>query len=104
MLIRSSRLEEGVTARFVDGKIVATHVENVDAVARANQEARKEPRNNWSKDRTFRHIARVPVMTYYAILRRYPDIRAVLPQDRKKAWHRVLQDPEFSWVGTGGSI
>lgn len=93
-----------IRARFAGDKIIADHVENVDMVMRANQESRKEPRDNWSKGRTFRRIARVPPLTYLAIRRRYPDIRAPHPKDRQKAWRRVLADPEFAWVGTGGSI
>ena len=78
-------------------KIKVTHVENVAAVLNQAAEDRKNPNNGWSKDRMFRHIARIPNFAYFRMIQKYPEIDHF--QDRaenKRAWHKVKRDPEFA--------
>lgn len=95
MLISSNKIEEGTRA-FVDGqKLIVNHVENVNDILKKNAEDRKDPNNGFSRGRMFRQIARLSPLSYFAIRQKYPEIDLGDILQKKAAWRKVRQDPEF---------
>lgn len=96
MLISGSNIEEGSKVTFEGDKVKGMHVENVTAILRQNMEDRKDPNNGFSKGRMFRQIARLSNFAYYEIKKKYPDIDLGDILQKKAAWRKVRQDPQFS--------
>jgi hypothetical protein len=100
MIIHSHQNIEGTSAVYDGDKVRAVHAESVDEVLRANQLDRLTEGNGWTKQRDFRHIARITPLTYLNIQEKYPDILSSDRVIRDRAWKKALVDPEFALCAT----
>lgn len=97
MLITSGRAKEGSRVIVEGDKIKGFHVENVTEIVRQAAEDRKDRNNGWTKERTMRHIARLPNHAYLEARKKYPEIDNFVDRaENKRVWHKIRKDPEFS--------
>ena len=105
-IIKARNLYDCLSDRPVDGigtidvqyqkdKIVFTHVEHIDPYMQFAYEARKNPNNGFSKDRTWRHIARIPVLEVIKHPEWFHDSKAL------KKWLKSPEGERFRVVRKG---
>lgn len=97
MLITTNRMTEGKEIRFEKDKIIVCHAENVTEVLKANQQLRNDFRTNgFTKGRTMRLIGVVDNLAYFAMVKKYPEIEKGDQKQKRKAWKKAFNDPEFA--------
>lgn len=94
MIIRTSKLQEGtVITEDKDGLTLHKTV-NIDPVLKANYEAKKDGQNGFSKDRSYRRVASIPMETWLDLTRRVPELLIGDKELREKTLAKWLRSEE----------
>lgn len=94
MIIRTSKLKEGVTITEDKGELTLTRTVDIDPVLRANYEARKDDQNGFSKNRSIRRVASVPIETWVDLTKRMPELLLGDKELREKTLDKWLHSDE----------
>lgn len=66
-LINSSSLKNGLAdVEYVGDKFIFTHVQNIDPIAEQCKELRKGDNNGFSDGHSYREVARIPDLVFFA--------------------------------------
>lgn len=69
------------------------HAQHIGSILDGNKELAKE--DGWSKDKGMRHLARIPNLTFYKMIQKYPGINDGDNASKQKELYKALHDPEF---------
>ena len=83
-----------IQTRLDKDKIYTTHAQPITEILKDNHELSKG--DGWSEDKELRHLARIPTISYYEMLKKYPGIQDGDEESKQKEMYRALRDPEFS--------
>lgn len=75
-------------------KFIVNHHEEVSGVLKKNYEDRLDPRNGFSKDRSQRHIARVPMTVWFGWIKDHPELMKGDLKLREKTLINLLKKEE----------
>ena len=94
MIIRSSRIQEGTTITEEKGEFNLLQTVDIEPVLKANCESKKDLQNGFSKDRSYRKVASIPMETWLALTRKMPELLLGDKELREKTLNKWLRSEE----------
>jgi len=94
MIIRSSKLKEETVLTDDKGKLTLTKTVDIDPILKANYESKKDSQDGFSKDRSYRKVASIPMETWLDLTRRMPEIIIGDKELREKTIRKWLRSDE----------
>lgn len=94
MILRTSKLKEGTVITEDKGKFTLIQSVDIDPVLKANYEAKKDSQNGFSKDKSYRRVASIPIETWVSLTRRMPELLLGDKELREKTLNKWLHSEE----------
>lgn len=83
-----------IHTEFNKDKFKFVHYQDMDGIIQGNKELAKG--DGWDKDRNHRHLARIPNLAYFKMIKKYPEVLDGDALSKQKALYKALADPEFA--------
>jgi hypothetical protein len=103
MIIRAAKLPK-TSLTYEGDNFNVTHADVIDDVLLLNKEDRKDPYNGFSRDRNYRRVASIPVLTWMEWAKTHPELACGDRELRDKTLKKLLRSAEnavFKTVGGG---
>ena len=94
MIIRSSKLQEGTNLTEEGDNLTLTRTIDIDPILRSNYESKKDLSNGFSKDRSYRKVASVPMETWLDLTKKMPELIIGDKELREKTLNKWLRSEE----------
>ena len=94
MIIRSSKLKEGTNITEEKGELTLTQTIDIEPTLKANYESKKDLQNGFSKDRSFRKVASIPMGTWLDLIRKMPELIIGDKELKEKMLNKWLRSDE----------
>ena len=94
MILRSSKLQEGTVLTEDSGELTLTKTVDIDPILKHNYESKKDLSNGFSKDRSYRKVASIPMETWLDLTRRMPELVIGDKELREKTLNKWLKSDE----------